>query len=126
MEGHRAKIFSVCFWLLFSVHVALVVARNIRQTQNSDDGVQHSISNGIRTTETARGDHIDKPFRGDLLMKAMKRSLHATDVLENRKLEGRNEKIGIDAENIGSFEVAESHIFRPLFRPRVRKSPSLE
>lgn len=124
MLGNDVKV-SVCFWLCFGVHLVLVDARHIRQT--SIDEVEYVSSGGNGAANIVSNDKPDSLVSiSDPVKEDMKRDAHAVENVERCILENCDNKnalkIGGDEEKDSSMEVAESHIFRPLFRNRVRKS----
>lgn len=124
----------VCFLLFFGAQLILIDARprSIRQTQNPvlNESVQNISGNGSGSANIVLKDETILLLFGsdiEVKQKLTKRNLPEADVeIGKCKLEKCTEEsvleIGGDAADDSSFEMAESHIFRPLFRPRIRKS----
>lgn len=121
MHSNGVKVFS-CFLFFFVAH--LVDGSCIYQEQNSVPNDSFSEINTV-TDDKINDAKFLLMFTINPALNMKKRAQSADEAVENLldKCNNNNglEEGGNDGMDI-SFEMAESHIFRPLFRNRVRKS----
>lgn len=128
MHGNCVKVVCVSFWLFFGTHV-LVDSRSIRQVPNS---ALNTSAEYIYGDENGEGSAdivlIDETIlvisNTETEAKMVKRDLPLAETsgkCKSKKCNNQNSHT-FGANEDDSFEMAESHIFRPLFRYRVRKS----
>lgn len=121
MSANTVKVF-IGFWLFHCIwHSMTIDAQAILRKGNSvvDDVVPNIARDA--STDIVFSDGTIMFILRDYEEKMAKRALPDAEVIVNRN-DGIALKIDGDEESDSSFEMAESHIFRPLFRYRVRKS----
>lgn len=130
MRDNGVKVFVCVCLFLCDVLLGSIDAGSIRQMQNSvlNDAVKNISSDSTHSPDIVvnHGTTLLMMLSTDAKEKGAKRALPVGRIIEECKLEKCNAKnaLEIDGDEDGnsSFEMAESHIFRPLFRARIRKA----
>lgn len=123
MFANTVQVF-IGFWLFHCIWHFMTIdahAQAILRKPNAfvDDVVPNIARDG--STDIVFSDGTILIILRDYEEKMAKRALADAEVIVNRN-DGIAWRIDGDEESDSSLEMAESHIFRPLFRYRVRKS----
>lgn len=126
MSANAVKVF-MCFCLFLGVQFIVIDAQGIRRIENSvlNDAVPNIARDEDGSTDIVFNNQTNLfILSSDFEKMVTNRTLAEAQVIENRDAENALKIVG-DKKSDRSFEMAESHIFRPLFRYRVRKSSNV-